>query len=124
MLLVTSGFAHTHSEPPPSFSPPPHPPPFSLIQAKNAAITLLGAVASLEVMTGMVRGLRKPLTNSQHLIQLRDGLMLLHVPNVMIDDRTPLLELVMCALQYVAGCCRVLQCVAVCCSVVHSCQIP
>jgi hypothetical protein len=60
---------------------------------KNAAITLVGAVAALEVMTGMVRGLRKPPSNPQHLGMLHESLVLLHVPNVMVDDRTPLLEL-------------------------------
>ena len=61
--------------------------------ARKAEITMLGAATALEVMTGMVRGLRKPPTSMQHLAQLREALLLLHVPNVMIDDRTPLLEL-------------------------------
>eukprot|EP00802_Teleaulax_amphioxeia_P015309 Tamp_15396.p1 GENE.Tamp_15396~~Tamp_15396.p1 ORF type:complete len:480 (+),score=95.13 Tamp_15396:119-1441(+) len=61
--------------------------------ARNSSISLVGAVAALEVMTGMVRGLRKPVTSEQHLKLLRDCLLLLHEPNTMIDDRTPLLEL-------------------------------
>ena len=46
-----------------------------------------------QVMTGMIRGLRKPPTNPQHLGVLQEALVLLHVPNIMVDDRTPLLEL-------------------------------
>ena len=60
---------------------------------RNATISLVGAVAALEIMTGIVRGLRKPLTSEQHLKLLWDGLLLLHEPSTMVDDRTPLLEL-------------------------------
>ena len=61
--------------------------------AKESTITLVGVVAALEIMTGMIRGFRKPPTSMHHLAQLREALLLLHVPNVMVDDRTPLLSL-------------------------------
>ena len=59
---------------------------------KASPITLVGISASLELLAGMIKGLRKP--PKRHMHMLWDCLMPIHSSNSMVDDVTPLLSLI------------------------------
>ena len=77
--------------------------------SRDSSITLTGVTCALEILCGMIKGFRRSQSSNRHLQLLRDFLLPLHAPSSMVDDRTPLLELIhkelcLCLVSFVEYC--------------------